>query len=67
MNKTTLAGMNPKKILFKNYITEREWNSGVVLSGENPNSLEELTREFRVKSSKLCEGIYQSRYLNNSI
>jgi len=49
--------MNPTKILFKNYITDREWETGVILSGKTPGSIDELTREFRVKSSKLCEDV----------
>jgi len=55
MNKTTLSNTNPpKKILFKDYITEKEWNEKEV--GEEKSSPQELTKEFRVKFGTFCQG-----------
>ena len=56
MNKTNTAG-NPQKIIFNNYITDEEWETGVIHFDNKLVAINDLTREFRVKSSKLSEDV----------
>jgi len=56
MNKSTLSNTNPpKKILFKDYITEKEWVEKEV--GEEKSSPKDLTKEFRVKMATFCADV----------
>ena len=56
MNKTTLSSTSPpKKILFKDYISQKEYDDRALV-GEEKSNPEDLTKEFRVKVSSLCEG-----------
>ena len=56
MNKTNKAG-NPQKIIFNNYITDQEWKTGIIDSNNKLGAINDLTCEFRVKSSKLSEDV----------
>ena len=56
MNKTTLNSTSPpQKILFKDYISQKEYDDRALI-GEEKSNPEDLTKEFRVKVSSLCEG-----------
>ena len=60
MNTDTSKGLDPKTLFFRNYISELEWSKGK-LKDEKENGgekdLENLTKEFRVKYSYLCEDV----------
>jgi hypothetical protein len=57
MDKSTLSNVNhPKKILFRGYISVDEWKNNQLVDGDKKASPNELTKEFRIKRSKLCEG-----------
>ena len=57
MNKSSLQNSNPpKKILFKDYISEKEWENKAV-GGEQDSNPEELTKELKIKPNRLCEGM----------
>jgi len=56
MNKSTLSNTNPpKKILFKDYISEKEWVEKEV--GEEKSSPKDLTKEFRIKIGSFCADV----------
>lgn len=56
MNKSTLSNTNPpKKILFKDYISEKEWTEKEV--GEEKSSPKDLTKEFRIKIGTFCADV----------
>ena len=56
MGTNTSKGVDPKALLFRNFITEYEWAKGKIKDEkEGEKDIEKLTKEFRVKYSHLCE------------
>lgn len=50
-----MTTVNPaKKVLFRGYVSAKDWQSNSV--GPDKKNPRELTKEFRIKYSALCEG-----------
>ena len=56
MNRPSMTTVNPpKKIIYRSYVTPSEWENGCLKEDAKANP-RELTKEFRVKPTILCEG-----------
>lgn len=58
MNKsiTNPDNFDPKYYLYRDYVTGEDWANGKVSHGDLKMKPHDLSREFRIKETRLCEG-----------
>jgi hypothetical protein len=56
-----------KKMIFRTYIDDDEWEQEQIADGDRKGSTREISKEFRLKYTRLCEGKLNQFLINLKI
>lgn len=53
---TALNSFDPKKFLYRDFLSESDWANESITHNNSQMKPQELSREFRIKETRLSEG-----------